>query len=296
MVDWDGRAESLEGIERTIYAAAYEASSVASPRVLVVGVGGGFDILTALRYDAREVTGVEINGATLDIVTRVYRDYCGAWSKHPRVRLIEDEGRHHLAVHPDRYDILQLSGVDSYSGTPGAAHVFSESYLYTAEAFDLYFSRLTENGILNVMRLEQTPEREMLKALVTAVGNAPAGRHRDAGRAHPARDVARLELHGPAREEGPLHGRREAPPGRLGRRQPVVPLLERRSPRGTGRPGSTSSSSASAARRWSGPSWPPTRTTSRRRPTTAPSSSSTPPGGTCSPSTGPSPWAFRSWR
>jgi spermidine synthase len=184
MVDWDGRAESLKGIERTIYAAAYEASSVASPRVLVVGVGGGFDILTALRYDARDVTGVEINGATLDIVSRVYADYCGAWSKHPRVRLIEDEGRHHLAVRPDRYDILQLSGVDSYSGTPGAAHVFSESYLYTAEAFDLYFSRLTENGILNVMRLEQTPEREMLKALVTAVGML-----RRAGIATPAEHI-----------------------------------------------------------------------------------------------------------
>jgi spermidine synthase len=170
MVEWDGRPESLRGVERTIYAAAYEASSVVRPRVLVVGVGGGFDVLTALRYDPFEVTGIEINGATLDIVNRVYRDYCSAWSTHPRVRLIEDEGRHHLAAHDDRYDILQLSGVDSYSGTPGAAHVFSESYLYTAEAFDLYFSRLTENGILNVMRLEHTPPREMLRALVTVVG------------------------------------------------------------------------------------------------------------------------------
>jgi spermidine synthase len=184
MVEWDGRPESLRGIEQTLYAAAYEASSVASPRVLVVGVGGGFDILTALRYDAREIEGVEINSATLDIVTRVYRDYCGAWSSHPRVRLIEDEGRHHLAAHPDRYDILQLSGVDSYSGTPGAAHVFSESYLYTAEAFDLYFSRLTENGILDVMRLEHTPAREMLKALVTAVGTL-----RRAGIASPAEHI-----------------------------------------------------------------------------------------------------------
>ena len=100
------------------------------------------------------------------------------------MRLIEDEGRHHLAAHPDRYDILQLSGVDSYSGTPGAAHVFSESYLYTAEAFDLYFSRLTEGGILNVMRLEFTPPREMLKALVTAVGTL-----RRAGIASPAEHI-----------------------------------------------------------------------------------------------------------
>jgi hypothetical protein len=184
MVDWDGRPESLRGIDRTIYAAAYEASSVASPRVLAVGVGGGFDILAALRYDAREITGVEINSATLDVVTRVYRDYCGSWSTHPRVRLVGDEGRHYLAAHPDRYDILQLSGVDSYSGTPGAAHVFSESYLYTAEAFDLYFSRLTDDGILNVMRLEYDPAREMLKALVTAVGTL-----RRAGIASPAEHI-----------------------------------------------------------------------------------------------------------
>jgi hypothetical protein len=169
MVDWDGRPESLAGIERTIYAAAYEASSVVKPRVLAIGVGGGFDLLTALRYDAREVTGVEINGATIDIATRVYRDYCASWSLNPRVRLVEDEGRHHLAERPDRFDILQLSGVDSYSGTPGAAHVFSESYLYTAEAFDLYLSRLTDDGVLNLMRLEFQPPREMLRALVTMV-------------------------------------------------------------------------------------------------------------------------------
>jgi spermidine synthase len=184
MVEWDGRPESLRGVERTIYAAAYEASSVPSPRVLVVGVGGGFDVLTALRYDAREVTGAEINGATIDITTRVYRDYCGPWSGHPRVRLVEDEGRHHLAARPDRYDVLQLSGVDSYSGTPGAAHVFSESYLYTAEAFDLYLSRLTDDGILNVMRLEQPLPRDMLRALVTAVGAL-----RRAGVAAPAEHV-----------------------------------------------------------------------------------------------------------
>ncbi len=184
MVDWDGRPESLRGVERTIYDAAYEASSVASPRVLVVGVGGGFDVLTALHHDAREVTGVEINGATLDIVTRVYRDYCGSWATHPRVRLIEDEGRHYLATHPERYDVLQLSGVDSYSGTPGAAHVFSESYLYTAEAFDLYLSRLKDDGILNVMRLEHRPAREMLRALVTLVGAL-----RRAGIAAPAEHI-----------------------------------------------------------------------------------------------------------
>lgn len=168
-VDYDGTSESLVGIEQTIYSAAYQAASVRQPRVLVIGVGGGFDILTALAFDAREIIGVEVNSATLGIITRTYKDYFRAWVEHPRVRLVAAEGRHFLATTDRRFDVIQLSGVDSYSGTPGAANVFSENYLYTAEAFDLYLKRLTDEGILNMMRLEFPRPREMLRALVTAV-------------------------------------------------------------------------------------------------------------------------------
>ena len=169
-VDFDGGKESLRGIEETIYAAAYQASSVKDPKVLVIGVGGGFDVLTALFFDSAAVVGVEVNGATLDIVRRDEREYFRHWVEDPRVQLVYDEGRHFLARHDAAYDILQLSGVDSASGTPGAAHVFSESYIYTDEAFDLYLSRLAPGGILNVMRHEWIPPREMLRALCTAVG------------------------------------------------------------------------------------------------------------------------------
>jgi spermidine synthase len=182
-VDWDGRPESLAAIDQTIYAAAYPAAPDA-PRVLVVGVGGGFDVLTALRFGASRVTGVEINAATVDILTRTYRDYFRPWVSDPRVRLVQAEGRHFLATTPDRYDVIQLSGVDSYSGTSAAAHVFSENYLYTSEAFDLYLSRLSDSGILNVMRLEWPVPREMLRALTTAVAAL-----RRAGVAHPAAHI-----------------------------------------------------------------------------------------------------------
>jgi len=168
-VDYDGKRDSLNGIEETIYSAAYQATSVTNPRVCIIGVGGGFDVLNALYFDASSVIGVEINSATVDILTRHYRDYFRHWVDDPRLRLVRGEGRHFLATHPDRFDVIQLSGVDSYSGTAAAAHVFSENYLYTAEAFDLYLARLTESGIINMMRGELNPPREMLRALVTAV-------------------------------------------------------------------------------------------------------------------------------
>ena len=168
-VDYDGRPESLTGIEETIYASAYYASPVLRPKVAVIGVGGGFDILTALRFDASKVTAIEINAATVDILTNVYKDYFHHWVSDPRVTLANADGRHHLSTTRETFDVIQLSGVDSYSGTPGAAHVFSENYLYTAEAFDLYLHRLTDDGVINMMRFEHHPEREMLRALTTAV-------------------------------------------------------------------------------------------------------------------------------
>jgi spermidine synthase len=183
-VDYDGRPETLRGIEETIYSAAYHAAGRPGTRVLVIGVGGGFDILTALFSGAAQVTGVEINSATVRILQGTYRDYFRHWVEDPRVKLVAGEGRHYLATRPDRYDVIQLSGVDSYSGTAAAAHVFSENYLYTLEAFDIYLSRLTDDGIINLMRLEHTPPREMVRALTTAVAAL-----RRAGAAEPARHV-----------------------------------------------------------------------------------------------------------
>jgi hypothetical protein len=168
-VHYGGERDQLKGVSRTIYSAAYQATSVPSPRVLVIGVGGGFDVLNALYFNATKVTAVEINAATVDLLTTTYHDYFRAWVDDPRVKLVNAEGRSYLTTSPEQYDVIQLSGVDSYSGTPGAAHVFSENYLYTQEAFDLYLSRLSDQGILNLMRLEHRPAMEMLRALTTAV-------------------------------------------------------------------------------------------------------------------------------
>lgn len=168
-VRYDGQPESLAGVRQTLYAAGYALRDRPPSRVVVIGVGGGFDILTALHFGAGDVTGVEVNATVLRLLTRDYRDYFKSWAEDPRVRLVGDEGRHFLARAGRSFDLIQISGVDTYSGTPAAAHVFSENYVYTREAFALYLSRLAPGGVIHMMRLEHTPPREMLRALVTAV-------------------------------------------------------------------------------------------------------------------------------
>ncbi|MFT3869170.1 MAG: hypothetical protein QM715_11995 [Nibricoccus sp.] len=167
-VAYDGTPESLNGIQETIYSSAYVASTLSNPKTAIIGVGGGFDVLTAINFNARDITGIEVNKATLNILQKQFFDYFRHWTTDPRVHLVYDDGRHYLASSSDQFDIIQLSGVDSYSGTPGAAHVFSESYLYTTEALDLYLSKLTNDGIINIMRMEHYPPREMLRVMTTA--------------------------------------------------------------------------------------------------------------------------------
>jgi hypothetical protein len=167
--DYDGTAASVTGIEETIYASAYHAISVRRPSTLIIGVGGGYDVLGALAFDAADVTAVEINRATVRVLTDIYREYFRKWVEDQRVRLVQDEGRHYLETTSRQFDIIQLSEVGTYSGTAGIGHVFTENHLYTLEAFDLYLSRLTGQGVLNMMRLEVRQPRIVLRALTTAV-------------------------------------------------------------------------------------------------------------------------------
>lgn len=165
---FDGNPASLRGFKGTVYSAAYVALGRPPPHALTIGVGGGMDILTALAWDARRVTGVEINAATLRLLREDRAGYFAPWVTHPAVELVHADGRHHLASHPEvKADVLQLSGVDTYAGTAGNAQVFSESFLYTREAVDLFLDRLAPDGVLNVMRLDHGPPRDMMRMLAT---------------------------------------------------------------------------------------------------------------------------------
>src|SRR5262245_20841316 len=72
---YDGTRDSLSGIEQTIFAAPYQVRSVQHPRVFVIGVGGGTDVLTALAFDSTSVVAAEVNGATVAILNGGYDSY-----------------------------------------------------------------------------------------------------------------------------------------------------------------------------------------------------------------------------
>lgn len=121
------------------------------PRVLVIGVGGGVDVLNALQRDARSVTGVELQPITVDLHNGVLADWTGGWFQRPEVQLVAAEGRHFVRSHPEQYDVVQITAVDTFSAQTTGAYVLAESYLYTVEAFKDYLAHLSDSGILSIV-------------------------------------------------------------------------------------------------------------------------------------------------
>jgi hypothetical protein len=122
-------------------------------KVLIIGPGGGRDVLFALAGGARSVTGVEINPLIAnDIMRGRYAEKSGHLYEDPRVNIVVDEGRSFVRRSDDRYDMIQASLVDTWAATAAGAFALTENTLYTVEAFEDYFAHLTDRGVVTMTR------------------------------------------------------------------------------------------------------------------------------------------------
>jgi len=120
--------------------------------VLVVGAGGGRDILSALVFGQHSVKGVEINENIIEILTETYGDFSGNLDQIPGVSFVNDEARSYITRSNDVYDIIQVSLIDTWAATASGAFVLTENSLYTLEAWDVFFEHLSSNGVVSFSR------------------------------------------------------------------------------------------------------------------------------------------------
>ena len=79
------------------------------------------------------------------------RDYAGV-AGLPGVRLIVDEGRSWFARTRERFDLIQMSMIDTFASTGAGAFSLSENGLYTVEGWKIFLSALAPNGVFTVSR------------------------------------------------------------------------------------------------------------------------------------------------
>ena len=157
-----------------------------SGNVLVIGPGGGMDVAFALAWGAKHVDAVELNPIIADDIMRGrFREFSGGLYDRPDVHLIVNEGRSFVRCTKARYNLIQLTLVDTWAASSAGAFSLSENHLYTTEAFCDYIQHLNEDGVFAVTRWIFPKPRETLRLMTTAF--AAAAR---LGITDPARHVA----------------------------------------------------------------------------------------------------------
>src|SRR5687768_12650546 len=120
---------------------------------LIIGPGGGRDLLTALVFGASRVDGVEVNPIIAnDVMLGQFRDFSGSIYQNANVNVVVDDGRSFIRRSDERYDIIQASLVDTWAATAAGAYMLTENTLYTKEAFEDYYDHLTDRGMLTITR------------------------------------------------------------------------------------------------------------------------------------------------
>ena len=59
-------------------------------------------------------------------------------AKQPGVTLVAEEARSFLTRAPDRFDVIQMSLVDTWAASAAGAFTLTENGLYTLEAWDVF--------------------------------------------------------------------------------------------------------------------------------------------------------------
>lgn len=150
ITEFDGDLRKVEHLRYDVTALVHYLKGNAS--VLIIGPGGGRDVLAALAFHQREIYGVEINPLIVDVVNNLYGDFSGHLYSQPGVNIVLDEGRSYIARLGRKFNIIQSSLTDTWAATSAGAFMLTENNLYTQEAFIEYYDHLDEDGILTLSR------------------------------------------------------------------------------------------------------------------------------------------------
>ena len=147
---YDGDLGKLSYLKDDVINAAYLVQPPAD--VAVVGVGGGRDILSGIYFGAKRIRGIEINPAIFEVLTDKFADFSGHLDRVPGVSLINAEARSYINHSKDRYDLVQISLIDTWAATAAGGLTLTENRLYTVEAWEDFYRALKPGGLLSVSR------------------------------------------------------------------------------------------------------------------------------------------------
>lgn len=120
-----------------------------SCQYVVLGAGGGGDVLQPLAAQADHVYAVEVipyinellsDGILADFTGRIYQD--------PRVTVVTEDGRVFVRRYQNVFDVIYSFSSNTFAALASGAFALAENYLFTTEAFMDYWSALSDSGYM----------------------------------------------------------------------------------------------------------------------------------------------------
>jgi hypothetical protein len=151
MYHYDGTRGPLEFLRYDLVNLAYNLPGIR--KAAIIGVGGGRDLLSAHLFGVAEIVGVELNPIFVDLLTRdpVYEKFSNL-NAVPDLRIFVDDARSWFATTPQKFDLVQMSMIDTWAATGAGAFSLSENGLYTLEGWRAFIRTLNDGGVLTVSR------------------------------------------------------------------------------------------------------------------------------------------------
>lgn len=140
-----------------------------SPTVLVVGAGGGLDVLKAIYHGSKKIVALEANPIIIELVQGRFGGFSGGIYQDDRVEVVASDGRSYIKGSSDEYDIIEFSMAHGASASSTGIYAISENYLYTVESFRDFISHLSERGVFAVSRWILPPPREDVRIVSLAI-------------------------------------------------------------------------------------------------------------------------------
>ena len=168
--------QKLSYLDQLTSALPYHLNNI--QQLLIVGSGGGSDILQALFHNTERIDALELNPQIINLLSHEFAQYSGNIYLQDNIKVYAEDVRGFLSrttvdeqqkTDNSRYDLIQISLMDSFNASASGLYALHESYLYTVEALQTYLQHLNPGGYLAISRWVKTPPRDAIKMFATAV-------------------------------------------------------------------------------------------------------------------------------
>ncbi|UZQ48932.1 class I SAM-dependent methyltransferase [Clostridium kluyveri] len=162
IVKFNGNLDSVKELKSEVNYIPFSFGK--NEKSLVIGSGGGKDVLFALLGGNIKIDAIEINPSTIAAVNE-FKEFSGNIYNYPGVNLHNQDGRYFIENSKDKYDNIYLSMVMTNS-VENTMYSLAEYYIFTEEALNQYLNHLSEDGKLTFMVHDS---KDLIKVVNTGI-------------------------------------------------------------------------------------------------------------------------------